>query len=115
MTAPARPGAEDRPSLSLRRISRRRPLATMLTVSIVLTLTVQVWFLLSGWNVFPAKLLELVLLVGGSTVVTAWIGGRVAVRRLFAGLARWRIGTRAYLLVLLAMPLLTIGVAAATR
>ncbi len=70
--------------------------------------------LLAGLDVFPGKVVELILLVGTSTVITSWAGGRPAVRALFAGLKRWRIGAARWALVLLAMPVLTIGVAAAT-
>jgi membrane protease YdiL (CAAX protease family) len=47
-------------------------------------------------------------------LITAWISGRAGVRRLFAGLLRWRIGTGRWLLVLLALPVITLAVAAAT-
>jgi len=105
---------EQHPQRSLRVLARRRPLTVLLAVSIVLTLTAQTVSLLMGWNVFPAKLLELVLLLGGSVLITAWIGGRGGVRWLFAGLRRWRIGAGGYLLVLAAMPVLTLTTAAVT-
>jgi membrane protease YdiL (CAAX protease family) len=61
----------------------------------------------------PAKIGELVVLLAGATWITARIAGRRGVRRLYAGLTRWRLGTR-YLLVVAAMPLVTVVVAAAT-
>ena len=47
-------------------------------------------------------------------VITAWLSGRVGVRRLLVSLLRWRIGLARWLLVLLALPVLTVAVAAAT-
>lgn len=104
----------DHPSRSLRDLAERRPLAVVLALAISLTLTAQTVSLFSGWNVMPAKLLELILLLGGSVVVSAWLGGRAAVRWLFAGLTRWRIGVAQYLLVLATMPALTLTVAIVT-
>jgi membrane protease YdiL (CAAX protease family) len=63
---------------------------------------------------FPGKLAELVVLLGTAVLITSWIGGRSAVRRLFSGLTKWRIGTGRAALVLLGMPILTVGVAVAT-
>jgi hypothetical protein len=65
-------------------------------------------------DLFPGKLAELAVLLGSATLVTSWLGGRGAVRRLFAGLTIWRIGIGRWALVLLAMPVLTVGVAAVT-
>jgi membrane protease YdiL (CAAX protease family) len=62
----------------------------------------------------PAKAAELVFLIGAAVQITAWTGGPKAVRQLFAGLVRWRIGVGRWLLVLLAMPVLTLAVAAVT-
>jgi uncharacterized protein len=92
----------------------RRPLAILLVPTVGLTLIAQAIFLLNGWNVMPAKVLELVLLLGGATLLTALTGGRTEVRRLFAGLIRWRIGIRMMVIVVVALPLLTVAVAAAT-
>ena len=71
-----------------------------------LTLAAQAVSLLNGWSVTPAKILELALLLGLATLLTARIGGRREVRRLFGGLTRWRIGLPTTLLVLVAMPVL---------
>jgi uncharacterized protein len=91
-----------------------RPITTLCVVVIVPTLTLQTGLLLAGVDLFPGKLAELVLLTSIATLVTSWIGGRSAVRRLFGGLTKWRIGRGRWALVLVAMPILTIGVAAAT-
>ena len=51
---------------------------------------------------------------GTALLITAWISGRAGVRRLLTSMLRWRIGIGRWLLVLLALPALTIGIAAAT-
>jgi membrane protease YdiL (CAAX protease family) len=86
----------------------------MLFPVVALTLAAQTLSLLNGWNVMPAKALELLLLLSGATLVTARAGGRAAVRRLYAGLTRWRIGAPRAFMVLAALPLLTVAVAAIT-
>ena len=100
--------------LHLKRIAVKRPITTLCVVAIGLTLPLQTALLLAGLNVFPGKLAELVFLLGTAVLITSWIGGRSAVRRLFSGLTKWRIGTGRAAVVLLAMPILTIGVGAAT-
>jgi membrane protease YdiL (CAAX protease family) len=93
---------------------RRHPVGTFLVVTIGFTWTALVVSLLAGWDLMPAKLAELIVLVGTATLVTAWTGGRAAVRRLFAGVVKWRLGVGVYLLVLAAVPALTLLIAAAT-
>src|SRR3954452_2595184 len=95
-------------------IARQFPVGTLLAISVSVTLVAQVASLLNGWSVMPAKLAELVLLLGGATLITAITGGRREVRRLFAGLTRGRIGVPASLLVIAALPVLTLAVAAVT-
>lgn len=99
---------------SIRRVAVERPVTTLCGVAIGLTLPLQAALLLAGIDLFVGKLLELVFLTGTAILITSWIGGRGAVRRLFSGLTKWRIGTGRWLLVLLAMPILTVVVAAAT-
>jgi membrane protease YdiL (CAAX protease family) len=98
----------------LKRIAAERPITTLCVVAIGLTLPLQTALLLAGLDLFPGKLAELLVLTGTAALITLRIGGRGAVRRLFSGLTKWRIGTGRWALVLLAMPILTIGVAAAT-
>ena len=98
----------------MRRFAVARPVTSLCVVAIGVSLPLQMALLLAGLDVFPGKVVELILLVGTSTVITSWAGGRPAVRALFAGLKRWRIGAARWALVLLAMPTLTIGVAAVT-
>jgi len=97
-----------------RRLAARHPVATLLVGAIAFTWITQAISLLAGWPVMPAKLGELVVLVGGAITITAWIHGRPGVRNLFAGLAKWRLGVGRYAVLLLAVPLLTLGVAAVT-
>ena len=78
----------------LRRVAVDRPITTLCVVAIGATLALQTGLLLAGIDLFPGKLAELVLLTGAATLITFWIGGRGAVRRLFGGLTKWRIGTR---------------------
>ena len=70
--------------------------------------------LLAGVDVMPAKIAELVVLLGGATWISYRVAGRSEIRRLYAGLTRWRLGWR-YPSLVLAMPLLTLSVALATR
>jgi membrane protease YdiL (CAAX protease family) len=98
----------------LKQVAVDRPICTLCVVAVVPTLAVQTGLLIAGVDLFPGKLAELVLLTGVATLITSWIGGRSAVRRLFGGLTKWRIGSGRWALVLLAMPTLTVGVAAAT-
>ena len=91
----------------LKRVAVDRPITTLCVVAIGPTLPLQTGLLLAGVDLFPGKLAELLLLTGAAALITSWIGGRGAVRRLFGGLTKWRIGTRRWALVLLAMPILT--------
>ena len=55
-----------------------------------------------------------IFLLGGATLVTALSEGRAGVRRLFAGTIRWRMGVARFLVLVTAMPLLTLLVGALT-
>jgi membrane protease YdiL (CAAX protease family) len=85
-----------------------------LTAAIGLTWATQLAFLVNGADLTPALLAELVFLLGGATLITAWTQGRAGVRRLYAGITRWRLGTGRYAVLLTAMPILTLLVAAVT-
>lgn len=93
---------------------RRYPVTAFAVGAIVPTWAVHFLFLAMGWEVFGALLLELVFLLVSAVLVTARIEGRPGVRRLFAGAARWRIGWARFVVVLLAMPALTLLTAAVT-
>src|SRR3954454_6816443 len=97
-----------------RQVALDRPITTLCVVAIVPTLALQTGLLGAGVDLFPGKLAELVLLTSVAALVSSWTGGRGAVRRLFGGLTKWRIGAGRWALVVVAMPALTIGVAAAT-
>ncbi|HET6534003.1 MAG TPA: CPBP family intramembrane glutamic endopeptidase [Actinoplanes sp.] len=93
---------------------RKHPVLSFAILAIVPTWAVQFTFLALGWDLLPAKLAELVFLLGAGTLVAARIGGRPAVRRMFAGLTRWRFGIRWWAFGVLALPAGTLAVAAAT-
>jgi membrane protease YdiL (CAAX protease family) len=92
---------------------RKHPVLSFAILAIVPTWAIQFLFLALGWELFPAKVAELGILLGAATLVTARISGRAGVRRLFSGLVKWRIGARWYALAVLALPALTLTVAAA--
>jgi membrane protease YdiL (CAAX protease family) len=52
--------------------------------------------------------------LGPAVLVSYWIGRGAAVRRLFAGILRWRVNVGWYLFAVLAMPLATIPISLAT-
>jgi len=106
------PATANRPSNPLRAFAERHPVATLCCVAIALVVPLQAALLVAGLDVTPGKLAELVILVGLAVLITTWIGGRRAVRVLFEGLTRGRIGAGRWLLLLLAIPILTAGVGA---
>lgn len=96
------------------RLAARRPITLLLVPAVTLTLGTQAVSLLNGWSVIPAKTLELLLLLGGATLVAALGGGRHAVRRLFRGLTRWRVRPPTWFLVAGALPLTSVVLAVFT-
>lgn len=97
----------------LHRAALTHPILLLLVPAFGFVWASQLASALAGLDLMPAKLAELLLLVGLATAIS-WTAARGAgVRRLFAGLFRWRLGWR-YLLLIPAMPLLTVGVALAT-
>lgn len=100
---------------SVRELARRHPVSLFLAIAIGLTWPAQFVALVNGWDLTPALLLELVVLLGGSAAVTAWHSGRAGLRRLFGAAVRWRgIGIGRAVVLVTAMPALTILVGAAT-
>jgi membrane protease YdiL (CAAX protease family) len=93
---------------------RRHPLTAFLAVAIGIVWPAQFVCLVNGWDLTPALLLELVVLLGATIAVTARASGRAGVRRLFAGTIRWRMGFARFLLVVAAMPVLTLLVGVVT-
>lgn len=97
-----------------RQFAHRHPLTTFLAIGIGVTWPAQFVSLANGWELMPALLLELAALLGAATAITAWTAGRAGVRRLFGGVLRWRIGWGRTLVLVTAMPALTLLVAAGT-
>jgi membrane protease YdiL (CAAX protease family) len=65
-------------------------------------------------NIAPGLLAELLILLGVSIFVTGVAEGRPGLRRLFAGVLRWRVGAGWWAVALLALPVLTLLLALAT-
>jgi len=99
---------------ALRSLVRRHPVLAFAVPAIGLTVALQLGLLVSGRDVLPGKVAELFILTGLAVAVTALVGGRAEVRRLYAGLLRWRIGVGRWLLVLFAVPAMTLAAAATT-
>lgn len=106
-------GATRRPT-PVRDFARRNPAGAFLAIGIGLTWPVQFALLVAGQDLSPGLLLELVFLLGGATLISAWTGGRAGVRRLFSGAVRWRMGFGRFIVFTTAMPALTLAVAAIT-
>jgi membrane protease YdiL (CAAX protease family) len=98
----------------IRAFAVRRPVLAYCLFTVGVSVALIVGLLIAETSIIPGKLAQVLIVPGTAVVITAWSSGRAGVRRLFAGLVRWRIGTTRWLLVLLALPLLTVGVAAAT-
>lgn len=101
-------------------IVRRYP-----TTSFLVTIFGVVWVVLgiprlAGHSVVPERLdlvlsvMAFVVLFGSAVLVTAIADGRPGVRRLLAGITHWRIGVGRWLLVIGALPALTLTIAWAT-
>jgi len=95
-------------------LARRHPITVFIVILIVPTWSIYAVALLTGMPFMAAKLAELVFLIVAPVLVTRWIGDRGAVRQLFRGLTRWRLGLPRYLMILVAMPALTLLVALVT-
>jgi uncharacterized protein len=104
----------DHQSSPLRRLAHRRPIAMFLVIVLGLSLPVDAALLASGQDISPGILLSVILLLGVATLVTALSEGRAGVRRLFAGVIRWRMGLARFFILVTAMPLLTLLVGALT-
>jgi uncharacterized protein len=104
----------DHHSSPVRRLARRHPIAMFLVIALSLSLPVMIALLVSGQDISPGALLGVIFLLGGATLVTALSEGRVGVQRLFAGTIRWRTGLARFVVLVTAMPLLTLLVGALT-
>jgi membrane protease YdiL (CAAX protease family) len=107
------PNTDPIPRGWFQRASVAHPILLLLSVSTAFVWLTQMGSVLAGLDLMPAKLAELGILVGLAVAITRATDRWRGVRQLFAGLLRWRLGWR-YLLLVVAMPLLTAGVALAT-
>ena len=101
-------------SSPVRTLARRRPITMFLVIVLGLSWPVMIALLAAGQDVSPGILLMVIFLLGAATLVTALGEGRDGVRRLFAGAIRWRMGLARFLVLVTAMPLLTLLVGALT-
>jgi membrane protease YdiL (CAAX protease family) len=113
-TAISPPTDATRRPTPIRDFARRNPASAFLAIGIGLTWPVQFALLAAGQDLSPGLLLELIFLLGGATLISAWTGGRAGVRRLYAGAVRWRMGFGRFIVFVTAMPALTLAVAALT-
>lgn len=101
-------------SEGIRDLARRRPITVLLAVLLGPVFIVYAAVLLTGLPFVVGQLAQIVLMIAAPTLVSAWAGGRPAVRRVFAGLLRWRFGALRWLLVLFALPVISLSLALAT-
>src|ERR687893_220580 len=112
-TAPAAPSM-DRRQGPIRAFATRRPVLSFCLFAVGLSVSLIAALLIADVSVIPGKAAQLLIVPGTALLITAWISGRAGVRRLLASMLRWRIGIARWLLVLLALPILTLAIAAAT-
>src|SRR5690349_6303035 len=97
------------------RFAARHPILTFLLIAYPVAWTLFMVAAAAHVPQEPATAVATLIGLAAPAVLVAYrSGGRAAVRRLFAGLLRWRIGVGRYLLVIAAMPALTLLIAAAT-
>jgi hypothetical protein len=108
------PTTNDQHSRPVRRLVRRHPIAVFLLIGLGLSWPVMIALLVSGQDISLGAVVGVVFLLGGATLVTALNEGRAGVRRLFAGTIRWRMGLARFVVLVAAMPLLTLLVGALT-
>ena len=97
----------------LRRLTADRPVAAFLVVAIALTWVALILSIALLGNAVPGILAELLILLGTSVLVTRAADGSPGVRHLFRQTIRWRVGAGWYVAAVLALPALTVLVAAA--
>jgi uncharacterized protein len=112
-TTPAAPSM-DRRQGRIRAFAVRRPVLTFCVFAVGLSVSLIFALLIADVTVIPGKAAQLVIVPGAALLITAWLSGRAGVRRLLASMVRWRIGIGRWLMVLFALPALTLAVAAAT-
>jgi CAAX protease family protein len=112
-TAPVAPSM-DRRQGRIRAFAVRRPVLAFCVFAVGLSVSLIFALLIADVSIIPGKAAQLLIVPGTALLITAWISGRAGVRRLLACMLRWRIGIARWLLVLLALPILTLAIAAAT-
>src|SRR4051812_45602454 len=96
--------------------AERRPITTYLLLMYpVAWALAALLFVLRAPAEVAIAVANLVGVLGPAVLVSYWIGGREAVRRLFAGVLHWRVGIGWYVLAIVAMPGLTIAITLVTR
>jgi uncharacterized protein len=105
----------DRTEAGAHPFARRRPVTTFLIIALGLGLPLLGFAAMAGLAQEPFLLVTCYAgLAGGALLVTRWVEGPGATGRLLRRLLRWRFGPARWLAILLAMPVLTLAVAAAT-
>ena len=99
---------------SLRRRFAARPVAAFLVIAIGLTWVALILSIALLGSALPGILAELLILLGTAVLVTAAAEGGPGVRDLFRQTVRWRAGVGWYVAAVLALPVLTVLIAAAT-
>jgi membrane protease YdiL (CAAX protease family) len=98
----------------LRGLVAARPVAAFLGIAIGLTWVPLILSIALLGNAVPGILAELLILLGTAVLVTRAADGAPGVRHLFRQAIRWRVGAGWYVAAVLALPALTVLVAAAT-
>lgn len=93
---------------------KQHPVAAFVVIAITLSWAAQILSILLIGNILPGILAELLILLGTAVLVTGTADGRPAVRELVRRAFRWRVAPAWYGAALLALPALTMLIAAAT-
>jgi uncharacterized protein len=114
MTTTSDTASIDRRQGPIRAFATRRPVLAFCLFAVGLSVSLITALLIADVSIIPGKAAQLVILPGTALLITAWLSGRAGVKRLLTSMLRWRIGIARWLLVLLALPALTLAIAAAT-
>jgi membrane protease YdiL (CAAX protease family) len=106
--------ASDPSAPPLRRLVAARPVAAFLVMAIGLTWLALILSIALLGNAVPGILAELLILLGAAVLVTGAADGKPGVQALFRQTIRWRVGAGWYVAAVLALPALTVLIAAAT-
>jgi membrane protease YdiL (CAAX protease family) len=115
MTATEPTIASPTPPVRARPGAVRRPIATFLAFAFGIGLPLLTVPAVTGLPEAPFLLVTVYVgLAGSALLLTRWTGGRPAVRALLSGVLRWRFGVSRWIMLIAALPLLTVGIAAAS-